>query len=61
METGILFYEFPHSYIYEDQVHRRFYIVAAEPRVRLYMIRAQAFQHPIDSPYFDPDASTSSR
>ncbi|KAL4329456.1 hypothetical protein AHAS_Ahas13G0301900 [Arachis hypogaea] len=33
METGILFYELLHPYIYEDPVFHSFYIVFAEPRV----------------------------
>ncbi|KAL4394159.1 hypothetical protein AHAS_Ahas02G0124100 [Arachis hypogaea] len=56
METGILFYELDHTYIYEYPVHHSFYIVVAEPRIRLYVLRDHPLQHLIDIPFFDPDA-----
>ncbi|KAL4344381.1 hypothetical protein AHAS_Ahas11G0172700 [Arachis hypogaea] len=55
METRILFYELDHPHIYKDPVYHSFYIIAAEPRVRLYVLRDHPFQHPIDIPFFDLD------
>ncbi|KAL4328528.1 hypothetical protein AHAS_Ahas13G0209100 [Arachis hypogaea] len=56
METGVLFYELEHPYIYEDSMFHSYYILAAESCIQLYVLRDHPFQHPLDNPYFDPDA-----
>ena len=55
METGVIFYEMDPPYIYEDIVQHRFYVVAAEIRTRMYILRDHPFHHPIDTPQFNPD------
>ncbi|KAL4381709.1 hypothetical protein AHAS_Ahas04G0160600 [Arachis hypogaea] len=56
METGVIFYEFEQSYVYEDPVLHSFYMVVAESRVCKYIIRDNPFQHSLASPIFDLDA-----
>ncbi|KAL4305637.1 hypothetical protein AHAS_Ahas16G0098200 [Arachis hypogaea] len=55
METGVIFYEMDPPYIYEDIVQHRFYVVAAEIRTRMYILRDHPFHHPIDTPQFNPN------
>ncbi|XP_057740449.1 uncharacterized protein LOC130957616 [Arachis stenosperma] len=55
METGVIFYKMDPPYIYEDIVQHRFYVVAAEIRTRMYILRDHPFHHPIDTPQFNPD------
>ncbi|KAL4357507.1 hypothetical protein AHAS_Ahas09G0193600 [Arachis hypogaea] len=56
METGVIFYELDYPYIYEDSMNRNFYVVVAEPRVRIYVLHNHSFQHPINTSHFNPDA-----
>ncbi|KAL4337122.1 hypothetical protein AHAS_Ahas12G0078600 [Arachis hypogaea] len=55
METGVLFYEMDIPYIYEDFVQRRFYVVAAEIRTCMYVIRDHPFHHSINTSLFNSD------
>ncbi|KAL4316019.1 hypothetical protein AHAS_Ahas15G0243200 [Arachis hypogaea] len=55
METGVIFFEMDPPYIYEDIVQHRFYVVGAEIRTRMYILRIHLFSHPIDTPQFNPD------
>ncbi|KAL4343932.1 hypothetical protein AHAS_Ahas11G0127800 [Arachis hypogaea] len=57
METGVILYELKQPYVYKDSIIRNFYVVAAEPRIRKYIVRDHPFQHLLASPLFDPDAS----
>ncbi|QHN77833.1 uncharacterized protein DS421_19g656260 [Arachis hypogaea] len=56
METGVIFYEFEDPYVYEDPVHHSYFIMGLEPRIRQYALPNRAFQHPLSSLHFDPDA-----
>ncbi|KAL4285774.1 hypothetical protein AHAS_Ahas19G0019800 [Arachis hypogaea] len=40
----------------KDPALYSFYVVAAESRVRMYVVRDHPFQHSLASPLFDPDA-----
>ncbi|KAL4321935.1 hypothetical protein AHAS_Ahas14G0160200 [Arachis hypogaea] len=55
METGVLFYKMNPPCIYEDLVHHRFYVVAAEIRTRTYVLPNLPFRRPINTPLFNPD------
>ncbi|KAL4381796.1 uncharacterized protein DS421_4g126330 [Arachis hypogaea] len=55
MDTRVIFYEMDPPYIYEDIVHHKFYVVAADFRTRMYILRDHPFRHPIDTPQFNPD------
>ena len=52
----MIFYEFEDPYVYEDPVHHSYFIMGLEPRIRRYALPNRAFQHPLSSPHFDPDA-----
>ncbi|QHO49274.1 Calcium-transporting ATPase 8, plasma membrane-type [Arachis hypogaea] len=56
MEMGVILYELKQPYVYKKHILRNFYVVAAEPRIRKYIVRDNPFQHLLASPLFDPDA-----
>ncbi|KAL4299906.1 hypothetical protein AHAS_Ahas17G0147700 [Arachis hypogaea] len=57
METGVLFYEVEHPFIYENPTFGSYYIYCREPCIRLYILRDRPFLHLLDSPDFDLDMS----
>ncbi|KAL4365231.1 hypothetical protein AHAS_Ahas07G0085400 [Arachis hypogaea] len=50
-----MFYEFDLLFIYEDPMFGSYYVLGAEPHVRLYILCDIHFTHPIDSSYFNPN------
>ncbi|KAL4371465.1 hypothetical protein AHAS_Ahas06G0168500 [Arachis hypogaea] len=55
METGILFYEMEPPYVYEDLEQHRFYIVAVEIRIHMYILRDHPLRYLINTLLFNLD------
>ncbi|KAL4288104.1 hypothetical protein AHAS_Ahas19G0252800 [Arachis hypogaea] len=53
METGVIFYELEHPYVYKDPVLHSFYVVATEPRVRPVPVQQDGQAVPEPGPVID--------